>query len=110
MTETVSDDIPEDADAPWNQPIHPDIPADVAWRPQAEIARLVTEHAGRQKTAKAEGKTASRSRTCAGCDGPAHKCDECGRAWAKYPARDLSGIAGCVCGICIRDDGSLSFA
>ena len=77
---------------------------------EAEIARLVTEHAGRQKTAKAEGKTASRSRTCAGCDGPAHKCDECGRAWAKYPARDLSGIAGCVCGICIRDDGSLSFA
>lgn len=37
-------------------------------------------------------------------------CDECYERRGYIPATDMSGIPGLVCGVCIRDAGSLSFA
>ena len=49
------------------------------------------------------------ARKCRACGGNAHKCDECGERWPVTEAVDMSGLGGCVCGICDRS-GGLSFA
>jgi hypothetical protein len=43
------------------------------------------------------------------CKSAGHMCDECGERRGTIPARDMSGLAGMVCGICARS-GALSFA
>lgn len=62
-----------------------------------------------RKTAPAASHAPAAARKCRSCGDKLHKCDACGERWPVTQATDMSGLGGCVCGICDRS-GGMSFA